>query len=98
MKSLIKAPLKALWRWTLPIHRPILRKISGFIARSVTSSVNQAPVTEETGLLMDHMIRELVRLQKQVEHLQTLIEEQSHRLEPGAFTVVGGEARRRSAS
>ena len=97
MKKWIKAPLKAIWRWTFSIRRPVIMKLSGFIARSVPRPVHHCHVSDETGLVMDHMVRELVRLQKQVEHLQMLIEEQSLRLEPGAFNVVGGESQRRSA-
>ena len=98
MKRLIKAPFLAAWRLTFPLRRPVILKLSAFLARSVPRPVTHCHVSEETGLVMDHMVRELIRLQKQVEHLQMLIEEQSARLEPGTFSVIGSEGHRRSAS
>ena len=97
MKTLIKAPLQAIWRWTFPLRRPVIIKISSFIERSVPRPVHYCHVSDETGLVMDHMVRELIRLQQQVEHLHTLIEEHSSTLGPSSLTVVGGEPHRRSA-
>jgi hypothetical protein len=94
MKRLLKLPLKALWRLTRPVRRPIIRKIEALIRRSVPAPPPPPPpppapqihltceVTEKTGLLldqanllMDHMVRELFRLQSQVERLQQSVED-----------------------
>ena|SRR5579871_1563782 len=79
MKGLIKRPLKVMWRLMLPVRRPVVRRLEELIARSTAHPAPHAhvvcEVTAETGVLMDHMIRELVRLQSQVECLRRAIEE-----------------------
>jgi hypothetical protein len=86
MKRLIKRPLKAIWRWTAPARRPFVRKAEAFLARAYAQAPIPAPhvhltcncrVTEETSLLMDYMVRELVRLQTQVERLQEAVDDLS---------------------
>jgi hypothetical protein len=79
MKRLIKMPLRLAWRLTLPVRRPLVRRIEVLIARS-TAQAHVHPhivceVSAETGVLMDHMIRELIRLQIQVETLSRAIEQ-----------------------
>ncbi len=97
MKRLIKRPLKAFWRWTHPLRRPFTRKAEAFLARAVAQAPIPAPhvhvgcncrVNEETSVLMDFMVRELVRLQDQVERLQVAVED----LAPAgaSFHVVNG--------
>ncbi len=75
MKRLIKAMLKAPWRWTQPIRRPFVRKLEGFLARCLRPS--ERVLVEEANALMDQVVRELVRLQRQVEHLQQAVEDLS---------------------
>lgn len=84
MKRLLKRPLKAFWRWTHPLRRPLVRKAEAFLARAYANAPIPAPhvhvdchcrVTEETGVLMDFMVRELVRLQDQVERLHLTVED-----------------------
>ena len=106
MKRLIKWPLKVVWRWTAPLRRPIVRKLEAFLARAYAQAPIPHPhihiacngrVTEETGVLMDFLVRELVRLQDQVERLQQTVEN----LAPSgtALSVVnGGDPRARSAA
>jgi hypothetical protein len=78
MKRLLKLPAKMLWRATWPIRAPIMRKLDAMITRIFAQNRNLmhvCHVTEETSLLMDHLVRELVRLQLKVESLQATIEE-----------------------
>ena len=82
MKSLLKRPLKALWRWTHVLRRPIVRKAEAFLARAYAKAPIPAPhihchcrVTEETGVLMDFMVRELVRLQDQVDRVHQAVDD-----------------------
>ena len=75
MKRLVKTGLKALWRGTLPIRRPLMAKFEAYLARCLRPT--ERFLTEETNVLMDHVVRELVRLQRQVESLQQAIEELS---------------------
>ena len=80
MKRLLKKPAKLIWRMTRPIRVPIMRKFDATITRIFAQNRNLlhvCHVTEETSLLMDHMVRELVRLQAKVESLQATIEEHS---------------------
>jgi hypothetical protein len=74
MMSLLKRPLRALWVWTYPLRRPLTKRIEDLIARSAPQ-IPACRVSEETGLLMDLMVRELVRLQKQLDHLQQSVED-----------------------
>jgi hypothetical protein len=71
MKRLVKRGLKAVWRWTIPLRRPILSKLEQFLRRCLDPSVRGVP--NETDVLMDHVVRELVRLQRQVEALEQAI-------------------------
>ena len=72
--SFLKRPLRAIWVKTYPLRRPIMRRAELFIARSVPQT-SACRVSEETGLLMDLMVRELVRLQKQLDHLQQSVDD-----------------------
>ncbi len=75
MKRLVKAGFKALWRCMLPLRRPLMRKFEAYLARCLRPT--ERFITDETNVLMDHVVRELVRLQRQVESLQQAIEELS---------------------
>lgn len=106
MKRLIKRPLKAIWRWTHPVRRPFVRKAEALLARSFAHAPVPQPhvhvacncrVNEETGVLMDFMVREMVRLQDQIERLQQAVED----LAPsgkGLSVVNGDEPVARSAA
>src|SRR5947209_19043269 len=72
MKRLVKAVLKRMWRSTEPVRAPILRKVEGFLRRCMRPT--EWLVADETNALMDHVIRELVRLQCQVESLHEAVE------------------------
>jgi hypothetical protein len=87
MKRLAKRVLKAIWRSTVPLRRPILAKLDQFLRRCLDPSVRGVP--NETDVLMDHVVRELVRLQRQVESLEQAVLEllPQHRQAP----AVAGE-------
>ncbi len=89
MKRLMKRVLRAIWRLTAPVRRPIVQKTEAMLRRCCVQPPAHPPhvhlvckVSEETGLLMDHMVRELVRLQSQIERLQHAVED----LTPAATT------------
>jgi hypothetical protein len=73
MKRLVKRVLKAIWDATRPLRRPILRKVEAFMIRCLRPT--ETLLAHETNALMDHLIRELVRLQRQVEGLQQAVED-----------------------
>ena len=66
MKRLVKGPIKAVWRWTAPLRRPVVDRFEAMLRRCCDRP-HVCHVTAETALLMDHLVRELVRLQKQVD-------------------------------
>ena len=73
MKRLMRRWLKAAWRSTEFLRRPILFKLENFLRRALQPTAHG--LLNETDVLMDHVVRELVRLQCQVEELeQTLVE------------------------
>jgi hypothetical protein len=79
MKWLIKRSFRALWRFALPLRRPVVRRLDALIRRNAVQPPPQVHMTchvpVETGLVMDHMVRELVRLQAQVDRLQQAIDD-----------------------
>jgi hypothetical protein len=83
MKQLIKACLKTLWRWTNPLRRPFERKIDAYLARYLRPAERR--VTDESNMLMDHVVRELVRLQRQIDLLHQAIEELALSQSPSAI-------------
>jgi hypothetical protein len=73
----LKRGLKLLWRATFPLRRPLLRKLDSYL-RPMNHFVAEA---EEMTMVMDHVVRELVHLQRQHEELRETIEELVSRLE-----------------
>jgi hypothetical protein len=71
MKRLVKHLLKAAWTSTEPIRAPIVRKLENFLRRALQPM--ESGLLNETDVLMDHVIRELVRLQCRVEALQQIL-------------------------
>lgn len=83
MKPLVKKALKPVWRATAPLRRPFLLRVDAYLRRCLSVSVP----AEHTGVVLDHVVRELVRLQDQVEVLRLTIEELVHeRDNTGEFT------------
>ena len=75
MKRLIKPVLKFFWRATNPLRRPLARKFEQYLSRCLKPT--EAILADETNTLMEHVVRELVRLQRQVEYLQHTVEDLS---------------------
>ena len=75
MKRLLKRGLKAIWQATAFLRRPILAKFERFLMRCLRPT--EALLANETNVLMNHVVRELVRLQRQVDGLQQVIEDLS---------------------
>ncbi len=79
MKRLLKLSIKAVWRLALPLRRPIIARLDELIRRNAVQPPPQLHVAchvpEETSLVMDHMVRELVRLQIQINRLQQTVED-----------------------
>ena len=79
MKRLAKAMLKGVWRAAGPIRRPVTRRCETFLKECVRPAepVNLMHVVEESNVLLDQVVRELVRLQRQTEYLQQMTEQLS---------------------
>ncbi len=77
MKSLLKAILKPFWRATLPIRRPFTARLEAFFRRCMP--VPPPPAVDKTAaeitVVLDHVIRELLRLQDQVALLRETVED-----------------------
>ncbi|MHC5538437.1 hypothetical protein ACYOEI_09430 [Singulisphaera rosea] len=78
MKRYLKACLKTMWGWTEPIRHPILMKLENFFGRCLSNHDRHG--NDESMALMDQVVRELFRLQRQVEILQDMVEAQSQSL------------------
>jgi hypothetical protein len=98
---MVKRPIKAVWRWTAPLRRPVVARFEAMLRRCCDRP-HVCNVTAETTLLMDHLVRELVRLQKQVDDLRSAVEALTpattglsvvggidHDREPGSRSVAG---------
>src|SRR5206468_1214678 len=70
-KKLAKRGLKTIWRMMEPVRRPVMRKLENFMRRCLVAA--EPGLSNETDVLMDHVVRELVRLQCQVESLEQAI-------------------------
>ena len=92
MKRLLKGMLKAVWRWTFPLRRPFLRKLRLFFADCFQPA--ERLMADEANMLMNHVVRELVRLQRQVDALQASIEELSSPRDAIAGEIGPDEVRR----
>jgi hypothetical protein len=87
MKRLVKRFLKAIWRSTEPLRRPILFKLEQFIRRCLQPT--EPDQVTESDVLMDHVVRELIRLQGQVEAVQQTLLELSSTTH-GDAAIAGG--------
>ena len=93
MKRMFKSIARAMWAGIGPVRRPLVRKfhlVMNDRHRSVVEEIDQRvahhlhsrhqfaeSTLQELNLVLDSMVRELTRLQAQVEVLQQQIEEQS---------------------
>jgi hypothetical protein len=75
MKRFFGRVTSALWRLTFPLRRPLHRKLERYLMRCFAASQREA--SEETAAFMNHVVRELLRLQRQVEELRHAIDARS---------------------
>jgi len=118
MKGLFKRFLKAIWRATAPLRRPVMRKIDNHVDRLFSRALdaNVLPValdvrkqleqllpatldvrrhlentiiehTYETNLALNSLVREMIRLQMQVEVLQQSIDDTA--MQAKGLSIVG---------
>ena len=77
MKRILKQSLKAAWRATAFLRRPLITRFEAMITRAAARSPHTCHVALETSVLMDHLVRELARLQDQIELLRETVERQA---------------------
>jgi hypothetical protein len=101
MTRILKRLLSPLWRLTLPQRRFLAERLHAHVEDAgVTAVSHQArvlaaqPDDGDLTLVLDSVVRELVRLQMQVDVLQQLLEER-HGRAPGFALAAGptGEPR-----
>lgn len=85
MKRLVKATLKALWRWLLPVRRPLMRKFEATIGQSLRQTDEQ--IAARTRLLLNHLTAELVRQQRAIEQFQLHVAAQPRARRPASLAV-----------
>jgi hypothetical protein len=81
MKRMIKNMIRSLWRISAPVHRPIIRKfdqhmmhlLQPFARAPEPVRVHSEPPPVDLVLVLNSLVRELARLQVQVDHLQQQI-------------------------
>ncbi|WP_422926421.1 hypothetical protein [Singulisphaera sp. PoT] len=91
MKGLIKAIVKKAWQFTRPIRRPFVRKIHAHLTQCMEAVQRPHPivvVSDESIVLMDQVVRELVRLQRQVDTLQQSLDAMA---DERAHPAIAGE-------
>jgi hypothetical protein len=71
MKRVIKAALKTVWRLFRPAVRPLRAWFEATLARSLQPT--ETRIMDESRVLMEHVIRELIRLQQQVDQMEDSI-------------------------
>jgi hypothetical protein len=76
MKRCVKRALRVFWRPVSGLLRPVLVRVHGPIVTLLRAPIQEPlPVTAELDLVLDAVVRELVRLQEKVEALERAIDE-----------------------
>jgi hypothetical protein len=86
MKRLVKRVMRACWHATFPLRRPLILRAEAFLRRCLSDH-------GESTIVLDHVVRELVRLQDQIDALQATLEEIRAEREP--LTIVRSSDRDR---
>jgi hypothetical protein len=84
MKALIRWPLKAFWNRTRGLRRPVIERYASFLRRVQSQVIPAASSSPDSR--WDCVVLELMRLQDQVERLQSSIDEMN--LRRAELTVV----------
>jgi hypothetical protein len=74
MKRLLKKLASSLWRISAPVGRPVIRKFDQHMMQLFSSVSHRAEVPANLELALSSVVRELARLQIQVEILQQQID------------------------
>lgn len=86
MKQHVKRIARRLWRLTQPIRRPLVRRLTHFLDERFASQLGprfarvdaiqhgHGELVRDLELLSESMVRELVRLQTQVEAIERLLQ------------------------
>jgi hypothetical protein len=101
MKSLFKTLARTLWWMSSPVRRPLVRKFDRHMVRLLGSVTLHTEAPAYLDLSLTSVVRELTRLQIQVEMLQQQIEdfqssEGETRHAQNRLTVVAGVGSSRS--
>ena len=75
MKRLFKKLARTLWRISTPVHRRVIRKFDHHIMQLLCSFSQRAELPAHLDLALSSVVRELARLQIQVEILQQQIDD-----------------------
>jgi hypothetical protein len=75
MKRLFKKLARNLWRISAPVHRRVIRKFDHHMMQLLCAFSQRAEVPPHLDLALSSVVRELARLQIQVEILQQQIDD-----------------------
>jgi hypothetical protein len=76
MKRWVKRTLRMFWRAVAGLLRPVLVRVHRPLVALLRTAIQEPlPVTAELDLVLDAVVRELVRLQEKVEALERAIDE-----------------------
>jgi len=75
MKRLLKKFARTLWRMSAPVSRPVIRKFDEHMMYLLGSYSQRVDAPANLDLVLSSVVRELARLQIQVEMLQQQIED-----------------------
>jgi hypothetical protein len=75
MKRLIRKLARSLWRMSAPVRQPVIHKIDRHLLQLLGTVSPRADSATNIDLAMNSVVRELARLQIQVEILQHQIED-----------------------
>jgi hypothetical protein len=89
MKRLFKKLFRALWLISAPVHRPMVRKFDHHMIQLIRSIHLNHDATANIDLALSSIVRELARLQIQVEILQQQIDDLHSKVRNEAHTEHG---------
>ena len=75
MKRLFKKFARTLWLMSAPVHRPLIRKFDHHMMQLLSSFSQSPEAPSHLDLALSSVVRELARLQIQVEILQQQIDD-----------------------